>query len=69
MPVLSPPFFADCCVVVAEFVEVPEDGNCAGDRGEVFNVRDVGCEGCLGFLDYELWLLIGDRAPCIESRA
>lgn len=44
MAVLAPPFLAGCGVVFAELEEVAEDGYCAGDLRQAFDVRDVGGE-------------------------
>lgn len=47
MAVLAPPPLTDCGVVLAEFEEVTEDGDCAGYLGQAFDVRDIGGEGNL----------------------
>lgn len=59
---MTPPFLACCGVVVAEFEEVSEEGDCAGDFGDAFDVGDVGFGGVLRWVrlmdvDVGLWLL------------
>lgn len=48
MAVFPPPFFAYCCVVVAELEEVACDGKCSEDFWDAFDVWDVGASEELG---------------------